>query len=376
MSDPLEEHFGYLSDKSKIRKFQAAIENAVSPGDIVVDLGCGSGILGLMALRAGAGKVFFVEEGAVIEMARRTVADAGYAHKAEYFQENSFHLALPEPADIVICDHIGYFGFDYGAFSVLADAQERFLKPGGTVFPSEVEVFLSLVESDACNTFTDRWRDGSVPGEFEWTASLAANSKHAIAAEPENIVSDPVSLARIALGEEVSDFVTWTTRLTCTRAATASGLLGWFESTLHDNTRMTNSPLAGDRIERAQAFLPFENPVSVSEGESINATIMVRHRDYIIAWAVEFPEQDLRIAHSTFSGLILDNKMLEHGRTDRVAKLNDRGRARKIVLGYCDGDRTVAEIDALVRRNHAELFPSPAARESFVRQVLAWDTDT
>src|SRR5210317_265434 len=127
MATTLDEHYGYLSDRVKLEQYQAAIERLVRPEHIVLDLGCGSGLLGLMALRAGARKVLFVEEGQVIDIARRAVAEAGFSDRAEFFQANSFELELPEQADLVVCDHVGYFGFDYGVLALLTDAQQRFL---------------------------------------------------------------------------------------------------------------------------------------------------------------------------------------------------------------------------------------------------------
>ena len=103
MSDPLEEHFGYLADKVKIDRYEAAIGKVVRPGHVVLDLGCGSGLLGLMALRAGAAKVLFVEEGAVIEMARRTVEKAGFGDRAEFARVTAgrpYRLYTITPTDL------------------------------------------------------------------------------------------------------------------------------------------------------------------------------------------------------------------------------------------------------------------------------------
>jgi hypothetical protein len=70
----------------------------------------------------------------------------------------------------------------------------------------------------------------------------------------------------------------------------------------------------------------------------------------------------------------LDKEALNRAQPGRVAKLNDRGRARQIVLSYCDGQRTLAEVQATVLKEHPNLFPSAQATHSFVEQVLAWDT--
>ena len=40
----------------------------------------------------------------------------------------------------------------------------------------------------------------------------------------------------------------------------------------------------------------------------------------------------------------------------------------------CDGTRTVAEVRALVERDHPALFPTRQAAVSFIAKVLAWDT--
>ena len=71
MAKTLEEHYGYLSDNTRLSRYQEAIGRLVLPEHVVLDLGCGTGLLGLMALRAGAAKVIFVEEGAVIGLNAR-----------------------------------------------------------------------------------------------------------------------------------------------------------------------------------------------------------------------------------------------------------------------------------------------------------------
>ena len=110
-------------------------------------------------------------------------------------------------------------------------------------------------------------------------------------------------------------------------------------------------------------------------GEAIRATVMARPADRILAWTVDLPDQDRQFSLTTFNGLLLDETALNRTRPDRIARLNDRGRAHQVVLSYCDGIRTTGEIEALVRQEHPELFPSPQATEKFVRQVLTQDTD-
>jgi protein arginine N-methyltransferase 1 len=363
-----------LADPLKIARFAAAIEEIVRPDHVVMDLGCGSGLLGLMALRAGAAKVLFVEEGAIIEVARRTVAEAGFSGRAEFYRRNSFELALPEPVDIVLCDHVGYFGFDYGVIALLADARERFLRPGGIVIPAEVDVWLAAVETEAGRKVVSRWHDGSAPEDFAWLSQPAANSKRALDVTAEDLLGDPASLATLQLGADAPPFLSWQADFTCARNGTLDGLLGWFDCRLLGDIAMTNSPLAAGKIDRPQAFLPLEQPVSVQQGEPIHASVMARHRDHVLAWSINLPDQDKQYSLTTFNGLLLDDLTLDRNRPDRVARLNERGRARQVILSYCDGKRSVAEIEALMQRDHPQLFSSVAAAEKLIRHVLARDT--
>jgi protein arginine N-methyltransferase 1 len=374
MANTLEEHYGYLSDRVKLEKYQAAIDRVVRPEHVVLDLGCGSGLLGMMALRAGARKVLFVEEGTIIEVARQTVADAGFADKAEFFQSNSFELRLSEQVDVVICDHVGYFGFDYGVLDLLADAKQRFLKADGIIVPTELQPMLAPIESITSRKFVGQWRDGSVPDDYSWLTAAAANTKHAVQLESNDLLATAQTLATLELGAEAPAFLSWSAEFSCARDGMLDGVAGWFNCKLSDNIHMTNSPAVEEHLDRPQAFLPLDTPLAVKEGDRILVTVMARPRDSVIAWVIDLPDAGKHFTHTTFNGLLLDSDALTRTQPERVAKLNDHGRARQLVLSYCDGQRTVAEIQAIVQRDHPELLPSAMAASAFIAQVLAWDT--
>jgi hypothetical protein len=101
---------------------------------------------------------------------------------------------------------------------------------------------------------------------------------------------------------------------------------------------------------------------------------MARPADHILAWTIELPEGGEKYSLSTFNGLLLDDETLEHSHPDRIAQLNDRGKALRIILSYCNGERTVAEVEAKVREEHPDLFPSARATTKLIQQALAWNT--
>ena len=311
MSATLDEHFGYLNDRVRLDRYQSAISQIVQPEHVVLDLGCGSGILGLLSLSAGARKVLFVEELSTIQMAQRAVELAGFADRAEFFKGRSYDLELPEKVDVILCDHIGYFGFDYDVVRLLSDAKNRFLRSGGVIVPGAIDFYLAPVSAEEPRELVQRWKTGNAPEEFAWVARSAADTKYAVDIVKDDLLAIPVSLGTLNLGDESAEFFTWSAEFAATKDADLDGLAGWFDCALHGNVRMTNSPIVDDPINRPLAFLPLADPVPVAREQRIKTTVMARPLDYVLAWTIELPDTGQKFEHSTFNSLFYDSQLRE-----------------------------------------------------------------
>ena len=80
MSDSeLKEHAGYLADTHKLAAYEQALRVLLADRrGVVLDLGAGSGILGLLAARAGAGRVYTVDSGPIIGPAAEVALRSEY----------------------------------------------------------------------------------------------------------------------------------------------------------------------------------------------------------------------------------------------------------------------------------------------------------
>lgn len=370
----LAEHLGYVSDPVRLELFQKAIRSVVRPGDRVADLGCGSGVLALYALRAGADLAYCIDDSDMIEVARETMARCGLSGRARFIRGLAERTRLPESVDVAICDHVGWLGFDYGVVGLLHDARRRFLKEGGAMIPRSLQLQIAAVESQGGRAMADGWKAGRVPPELHWVQTLCVNRLHPAALAREELLSAPQDLGMLDLGQDHPPFLSWSTRLEMLRDGYMDGLAGWFDCELAPGIRMTNSPLSDGRIDRAQAFLPIDEPVAAKKGDRIEVTVMTRPADGVVAWTVGLSASGRRFSHSTWQGTLLSPDDLIRSSPDRVPQPNHEGRARGIVMAYCDGRRTVREIEHAVLMDHPDLFPTPEQISRFVTYVLARDT--
>jgi SAM-dependent methyltransferase len=117
----------------------------VRPGDIVLDVGAGSGILSVFAARAGAARVYAVERTPAAVLAQELAAANGAAEIIQVIHGDITDVELPERVDVIVSEWLGGFGIDEGMLVPVIAARDRWLKPGGVVIPGLVMAWAALV---------------------------------------------------------------------------------------------------------------------------------------------------------------------------------------------------------------------------------------
>lgn len=145
---PLVYQFNLLSDRLRMEGFRKAIEQIVEPGHVVLDLGCGTGIMSLIAAKRG-GMVFAVEaDPSVAEAAEYFIKSNSLDSKISLIVEDSRNLDLDIEVDIIICEMIDTGLIAELQVEVMNDAVKKWLKPGGRVIPHKAYTSAEIINMD------------------------------------------------------------------------------------------------------------------------------------------------------------------------------------------------------------------------------------
>lgn len=134
-------HGEMLNDSKRTSSFLSAIHEVVKRGDIVVDIGTGTGVLAVGACNAGAQTVYAIESGAVHRLAKEVADRNGLGTRIKVINCNSRDVRLRDKADVVIAELIGNDPFAEKILSTTWDSRKRLLKAGGKIIPCAIRVF-------------------------------------------------------------------------------------------------------------------------------------------------------------------------------------------------------------------------------------------
>ena len=263
----LSEHEEMLSDGVRVEAYHRAIHAQVGPGDVVVDLGTGTGLLACIASRAGAAKVYAVEHGEIIDLAREIAAHNG-CDNIEFVRANSRDFEPPEPIDVIVHEQMGDELFNENMVANVLDLRDRCLREGGRVLPGRFRLFVEPVRFAESHRVRRFWNielpdglDLSPTRESVTAARFDSDRMDQIWARPGAVAGfagTPAPLLEFDLHHlrSIDDLrVDHVVDRTMLESGIVDGLCVWFEATFPDETLLTTSPLApptswGNRVVR------------------------------------------------------------------------------------------------------------------------------
>jgi protein arginine N-methyltransferase 1 len=359
----------------RLERFRGAIERQIAPGNAVVDLGSGTGILAFYACLAGARRVYAIEAAPVIELAKVVARANGFEDRIVFLQGTSHEVALPERVDAIVTDTFGLWRSN-GLWSI-ADARDRFLQPGGVIIPSAVELFAAPIEiPDLYEHHVEFWNQPHGGVDFSAIHPFAPHHCYPISVQADRMMGGAISVARLDCSETKTFGFAGEGVAVAERRGTIHGLCVWFASHLAEGLVVSNQPGA-TTTNYAQGFFPLRRPAAVDEGDRIEMDI--RSFDSLEwRWHVRVarqgssnpPETDERFDQSTFWGFPWSAGTLRKLAPQSAPVLSQRGHAERFLLERTDGTRSIAQLEIELLDRYPDVFTSRQDAAAFVAAVV------
>ena len=273
-------HFAMMNDKPRNDAYQAAIARVV-PGRRVLEIGTGTGLLAMMAARAGARSVVTCE--AVLLIATRAqeiIARNGLAAQITVIAGHSTDLAvgraLTERAQVLVTETFSSDLLSEGILPAVEHAHEQLLTTDAIVIPRSAAAKAFLIGGSEIEAmlFAGPSNGFDLSPFNEFAPSILAASLNNI---DHDVLSDDFELLKFDLRARTFAMESRPMSVTVTKSGVAAGLVQWIHLDLDGISHYENRPSTGPHSENhwTQILHRFPRPLAVEAGGTLR--ISVRH---------------------------------------------------------------------------------------------------
>ncbi|MEL7036974.1 MAG: class I SAM-dependent methyltransferase [Cyanobacteria bacterium J06592_8] len=298
-------HKVMLEDRARMEAYHSAIfknKSEMIADKVVLDVGTGTGVLAVWAAKAGAKRVYAVDASNAAKLARRLVESSNVSDVVTILNSKVEEVEIPEPVDVIVSEWMGCFLLKESMFDSVAYARDKWLKPGGLMFPNRATIMLGLYTpgNDGDRTNVVRLKLEKEIAEWNETVTLLqgfdvdysgftsevvqdlsdyflTNSMRVNYLSPNNLASvpqkvlefdcatvDPTTLVQFSQDFEYS----------ISKHAEIKGFLGWF-TTDFPNGVVLDTGVGETYSHWGQLLYPLQESFKVAPGDQVVGTITV-----------------------------------------------------------------------------------------------------
>ncbi|MFW9963133.1 MAG: 50S ribosomal protein L11 methyltransferase [Candidatus Sifarchaeia archaeon] len=247
-----------LGQRIRLDKFGRAIQRVVKKGDYVVDIGTGSGVLAILAAKAGANRVTAIDVNPEsLLYAKKAAKMNAVENVVEFFEGSYSNFTSDQKADVVICEMLSSIMLVEQQIPACYHAVEKILKTDGVILPQEITVFIVPVE---CPEIWDRFQYEDL--QFPRVVQTATSNATKDLANMKILEKfDLMNLKEKIIVDKKLQF-------TAVDNGTIHGLAGVFESKLWGDIQLHMDD------GWKQLFIPLVNPIEVTNGDAFSIRIV------------------------------------------------------------------------------------------------------
>lgn len=349
-----------LGEATRFGAYRRALEKAVSPGDVVVDLGAGPGVFALLAARAGAGTVYAVEPDPVLTLLPELAAANGL-HGLVAVPGLSTAFEPDRRAAVVISDLRGVLPTFMDHIPSVIDARRRLLAPGGRLIPQRDELWAAPISAPQVR----RRHLGGFELDGLDLGAAADRASHLwtrVELEADCLRAEPARLAVLDYNTIESADVAADLAFELPAGGPLDGIAAWFDAEIDDAESFSNAP--STKLIYGQAFFPFRRSIEASAGDRLSLRFAAHHvpsEDYLYRWSGRLERRGQQVAsyqQSTFNGVSVRPSALVSRSPDHRPQLPRDARLDAAIIELLDGERSLGEAAAEIRRRFPAGFDS------------------
>jgi protein arginine N-methyltransferase 1 len=162
-------------------------------GKVVLDVGCGTGILCMFAAKAGAKKVIGIECSSIVEYAEKIVKANKLDDVVTLIKGKVEEVTLPdglEKVDIIISEWMGYCLFYESMLNTVLFARDKWLAPGGLIFPDRATLYICAIEDRQYKEDKIAWWDNVYGFDMSDVRKVAISEPLVDVVDPKQVVTN------------------------------------------------------------------------------------------------------------------------------------------------------------------------------------------
>ncbi|XP_028399544.1 protein arginine N-methyltransferase 3-like [Dendronephthya gigantea] len=251
-------------------------------GKVVLDVGCGSGILSIFAAQSGARKVFGIDKSSIVYHAMDIVRENKLDNIVTLRRGKVEDINLDvEKVDIIISEWMGYFLLFESMLDTVLFARDKWMAPDGKVYPDICT--MSIVGVEDKKRMEDKitfWED--VYGvKMSCMKNLVLSEPVVDIVDPNTIVTSNCVLKEINVNKVTTESLDFKSdfQLQALRDGNLNIIVGYFDIMFEENctekisfsTHPTSPP-----THWKQTLFYLESPLALRKDELIDGTLQCR----------------------------------------------------------------------------------------------------